>query len=157
MNWSPLLSIEHGPKRIRALERGMLVIEHLSTKGLSTLADLRVATGLTNATLLRILTTLQHRGWVRRNIVEGQYELTHSLGQILGANARAHPLAEMAAPILLEMQTRQLGFPSDLCALVAPGRLEVVESTRIRGPFAPGWASVRLWCDLPMGAPFWPM
>lgn len=127
-----------GPKRIRALDRGLMVVEHLSNAGLSTLAELRAATGLTNATLLRVLATLQDRGWVRRNIVEGQYELAHALGSVLGANARAHPLAEIAAPFLLDMRTRQRGFPSDLCALVGPGTLEVVESTRIRGPMAPG-------------------
>jgi IclR family transcriptional regulator, mhp operon transcriptional activator len=126
------------PKQIRALERGLSVVEHLSNFGLSTLADLRRATGLTNATLLRILSTLQARGWVRRNIVEGHYELAHSLGNVLGASARAHPLAEIAAPILLDMRTRQLGFPSDLCALVGLGQLEIVESTRVRGPMAPG-------------------
>lgn len=127
-----------GPKRIRALDRGLVVVEHLSNSGLSTLADLRRRTGLSNATLLRILATLQDRGWVRRNIVEGQYELAHSLGDVLGADARAHPLAEIAAPFLLEMETRKRGFPSDLAALLAPGKLEIIESTRIRGPFAPG-------------------
>ncbi|KPA21647.1 Acetate operon repressor [Shimia sp. SK013] len=131
-----------GPKRIRALDRGLSVVEHLSNSGLSTLADLRAATGLSNATLLRNLATLQDRGWVRRNIVEGHYELAHSLGEVLGANARAHPLAEIAAPILLEMKGRQLGFPSDLCALIGPGKMEIVESTRIRGPMAPGRTSL---------------
>ena len=124
-------------KRIRSLERGLAVIEQLSNRGVSTLADLRRGTGLTNATLLRILETLQERGWVRRNIAEGQYELAHSLGVRLGASAKAHPLAELAAPILLEMKSRQIGLPSDLCSIVGPGRLEVVESTRLRGPMAP--------------------
>lgn len=113
------------------------MVEHLSRSGQSTLSDLRTATGLTNATLLRVLATLQDRGWVRRNIAEGQYELAHSLGKILGDSARAHPLAEIAAPILLGMETRRLGIPSDLCALIGPGQLEIVESTRMRGPLAP--------------------
>lgn len=126
-----------GPKRIRSLERGLSVVERLSNYGPSTLADLRRSTGLANATLLRLLTTLQARGWVRRNIVEGQYELTHSLGNLLGASARAHPLAELAAPILLGMTSRQVGLPSDLCTLVGPGKIEIVESTRSRGPMAP--------------------
>ena len=131
------MSQPDGPKRVRALDRGLEVIEHLSNNGLSSLGSLRRATGLTNATLLRLLATLQDRGWVRRNIVEGQYELAHSLGALLGENARAHPLAEIAAPFLLEMKCRRLGLPSDLCAIVGPGRLEIVESTRIRGPLAP--------------------
>lgn len=124
-------------KRIRSLERGLAVIEQLSNRGVSTLADLRRGTGLTNATLLRILETLQERGWVRRNIAEGQYELAHSLGVRLGASAKAHPLAEAAAPILLGMKSRQTGLPSDLCTITGPGSLEVVESTRLRGPMAP--------------------
>lgn len=126
------------PKKIRALDRGLSIVEHLSNSGLLTLAELRKASGLSNATLLRVLATLQARGWVRRNIAEGQYELAHSLGDVLGANARAHPLAETAAPILLDMETRNRGFPSDLCAVIGPAKMEVVESTRVRGPLAPG-------------------
>ena len=125
-------------KSIRALDRGLSIVELLSNRGVQTLAQLRRATGLSNATLLRVLTTLQKRGWVRRNIAEGQFELAHSLGDVLGANARAHPLAEIAAPFLLDMETRKLGFPSDLCAVVGPAKMEVVESTRVRGPLAPG-------------------
>jgi len=131
-----------GPKRIRALDRGLAVVEHLSNHGLSTLAALRRSTGLSNATLLRLLATLQDRGWVRRNIVEGQYELAHSLGDVLGANARAHPLAELAAPILLDLRPRRSGLPSDLCVPVAPGKIEIIESTRLRGPMAPARTSL---------------
>ena len=39
------------PKQIRSLNRGILVVEHLSNHGLSSLAYLRQATGLSNATL----------------------------------------------------------------------------------------------------------
>lgn len=124
-------------ERVRALDRGLDLVEHLSQRGQMTLADLRHATGLANPTLFRLLATLQHRGWVRRNIVEGRYELSHSLGQLLGENARAHPLAEYAAPILLSLKSRQAGWPSDLCAVIEAGRVEIVESTRLRGPMAP--------------------
>ncbi len=134
---------ENGPKagpqsgRIRALERGLDVVEYLSRHGNVTLAELRQATGLGNATLFRVLGTLRQRGWVRRNLVEGRYELSHTLGSILGEEARAHPLAELAAPILLELKTRQAGWPSDLSAVLSAGRIEVIESTRLRGPLAP--------------------
>lgn len=132
------MSETNPPKQIRALDRGLAVVEHLSTNGLSTLADLRNATELPNATLLRVLATLRERGWVRRNIVEGQYELAHSLGRLLGAQSRAHPLAELAAPVLLSMQSRKKGLPSDLCTIIGPGHMKLIESTRVRGPMAPG-------------------
>lgn len=122
---------------IRALDRGLILIELLAKNGTMTLAEVRHASGLANPTLLRVLATLQNRGWVRRNIAEGHYELSHSLGALLGETAHAHPLAEFAAPVLLDLKGRRDGLPSDLCAIIAPGRIEVVESTRIKGPMAP--------------------
>lgn len=123
-------------KSIRALDRGLQIVELLAQRGQMGLADLRKASGLSNPTLLRILLTLQNRGWVRRNIVESRYELAHSLGNLLGEAARAHPLAEISAQFLLGLSSRKAGWPSDLCALIGPGRLEIVESTRLRGPMA---------------------
>lgn len=122
------------PKRIRALDRGLAVIEFLSRNGQSTLADLRHSTGLSNATLLRVLGTLADRRWIRRNIAEGKFELAHSLGDILGKTARAHPLAEIAAPYLVRMASLDKGFPSDICTMLAPGKIEIIESTRIKRP-----------------------
>ncbi|WP_299475494.1 helix-turn-helix domain-containing protein [uncultured Roseibium sp.] len=124
-------------ERVRSLERGLEIIEYLSRRTRTSLADLRQATGYSNATLLRLLASLQHRGWVRRNIVEGQYELSHSIGKVLGEKARAHPLAELAGPILLDLKGRQAGLPSDLNAVMGAGRIEIIESTRLRGPMAP--------------------
>lgn len=123
-------------KTIRALDRGLQVVELMSQLGTMSLADLRKGTGLSNPTLLRVLLTLQERGWVRRNIAEGRYELAHSLGNMLGETARARPLAEIAAPILLDLKGRQAGWPSDLCTVIGPGRIEIIESTRVRGPMA---------------------
>ena len=78
------------------------------------------------------------RGWVRQLIVEKRYELSHSLGDILGAEARAHPMAEIAVPILLELRQNPYSLPSDLCAIRGFGQFEIIESTRLRGPMAPG-------------------
>lgn len=128
---------EQTQERLRTLDRGLAIVEFLSRNGPTPLAGLRKTTGLANATLLRLLFTLQERGWVRRNIAEGQYELAHSLGDLLGQRARAHPLAELAAPFLLNMRSRELGLPSDLCTIMALGKLEIIESTRMRGPMAP--------------------
>ena len=71
-------------KRIRAVDRALLVIEVLSQSGSCSLTELRQKTGLDNAGLLRILGTMIDRGWVRQLIVEKRYELSHSLGDILG-------------------------------------------------------------------------
>ena len=125
-------------KRIRAVDRALLVIEVLSQSGSCSLTELRQKTGLDNAGLLRILGTMIDRGWVRQLIVEKRYELSHSLGDILGAEARAHPMAEIAVPILLELRQNPYSLPSDLCAIRGFGQFEIIESTRLRGPMAPG-------------------
>jgi len=125
-------------KRIRAVDRALLVIEVLSQSGSCSLTELRRKTGLDNAGLLRILGTMIDRGWVRQLIVEKRYELSHSLGDILGAEARAHPMAELAVPILLDLRQNPYSLPSDLCAIRGFGQFEIIESTRLRGPMAPG-------------------
>ena len=76
-------------KRIRAVDCALLVIDVLSQSGSCSLTELRQKTGLDYAGLLRILGTMIDRGWVRQLIVEKRYELSHSLGDILGAEARA--------------------------------------------------------------------
>lgn len=120
-------------KRIRAVDRALQVIGVLSQSGSCTLTELRQKTGLDNAGLLRILGTMIDRGWVRQLIVEKRYELSHSLGDILGAEARAHPMAESAMPILLELRQNPYSLPSDLCAIRGFGQFEIIESRRQRG------------------------
>lgn len=120
-------------KRIRAVDRALQVIGVLSQSGSCTLTELRQKTGLDNAGLFRILGTMIDRGWVRQLIVEKRYELSHSLGDILGAEARAHPMAESAVPILLELRQNPYSLPSDLCAIRGFGQFEIIESTRQRG------------------------
>ena len=124
-------------KKIRAVERALLVIETLSQSGSLSLIQLRQKTGLDNATLLRILTTLTDRGWVRPLIVEKKYTLSHSLGARLDTSAWAHPISELAAPVMLALKSNPFHLPSDLCAIVGEGIVEIVESTRQRGPLAP--------------------
>ena len=124
-------------KQIRVVDRALNVIETLSANGPLSLVQLRAKTDLDNATLLRILSTMIARGWVRKLLVEKKYELSHALGTILGAESRAHPIAELAAPVLLELKSNALGLPSDLAAIVGPGLFEIVESSRLKGPMAP--------------------
>jgi len=124
-------------KKIRSIERALTVIETLSQSRSLSLVQLRQQTGLDNATLLRILSTLIARGWVRQLIVEKKYELSHNFGAIFGSASWANPITELATPILLTLKSNPLKLPSDLCAIKGDGIFEIVESTRIRGPMAP--------------------
>ena len=124
-------------KTIRSIERALTVIETLSQSPSLSLVQLKRKTELDNATLLRILSTLIERGWVRQLIVEKKYELSHNFGAIFGAATWAHPITELATPILLGLKSNPLNLPSDLCAIKGDGLFEIVESTRLRGPMAP--------------------
>ncbi|MGC6516822.1 MAG: helix-turn-helix domain-containing protein [Candidatus Puniceispirillaceae bacterium] len=131
-------------KRIRAVERALAVIEALSIHGSSSLVQLRAKTGLDNATLLRVLWTLIERGWVRQLIVEKKYELSHSLGTFFSSHKHANPMAEIAAPILIELKSNPLELPSDLSTILGEGLIEITESSRLRGPMAPSRTALGL-------------
>ena len=131
-------------KKIRAVERALAVLEILSTHGSSSLVQLRQKTGLDNATLLRILWTLIDRGWVRQLIVEKKYELSHALGTIFHSHMRANPMAELSAPILVDLKSNALGLPSDLSTIMGEGVIEITESSRLRGPMAPSRTALGL-------------
>ena len=55
-----------------------------------------------------------------------------------GAEARAHPTAEISGPILLDLGQNPYSLPTDLCAIRGFGQFEIIESMRLRGPMAPG-------------------
>ena len=64
-------------KRIRAVDRALLVIDVLSQSGSCSLTELRQKLGLDYVGPLRILGTMNNRSWVRQLIVEKRYELSH--------------------------------------------------------------------------------
>lgn len=136
--------MSHSYKKIRAVERALMVIETLSVHGSLSLVQLRSKTGLDNATLLRVIWTLIERGWVRQLIVEKKYELSHSLATIFSSHNRANPMAEISAPVLVSLKSNALSLPSDLSTIMAEGIIEITESSRLRGPMAPSRTALGL-------------
>ena len=124
------------PQRIRSVSRAITVVEHLAKHGRSSLVQLHQATGLSNAALMRVLSTLIHHGWVRRRLSEGQYDLTYSMASMLIAKPHSHPFAELAAPILVALQS-SIRWPSDVAICVGPGKVRILESTRSQGALSP--------------------
>ncbi len=125
-------------KTVRALTRGLAVLEVLNHERACALKHLHATTGIAKPTLLRLLRTLAAAGYVRRGMVDGLYRPTvnmRRLGGDMDADAR---LAEVAAPILDDLRG-VLGWPSDL-AVYHRLAMEIVESSRFRKPF-----------DLPFG------
>jgi len=113
---------------IRALARGLEVIEYLQSTSPTSLAELHKGTGLPKVTLLRILHTLQDEGWVYRGIGDDRYRLSYHLHH-MGDNLMAKDaLTEAAGPVLDALQTDVL-WPSDV-AIRKGLVMEIVETTR---------------------------
>ena len=62
--------------QIRSIARALELLNAMNERQPCTLADLHVATGLPKPTVFRILATLKHEGYVKREGGLGQYRLT---------------------------------------------------------------------------------
>ena len=121
-----------GPKTIRALERGLQVLDALQASPIASLQHLHVVTRIPKTTLLRILVTLERAGLVSRRLADGHYRLgTHA--SVVRKRDRHERVAEVAAPVLIRL-CEKVRWPSDL--FVAAGDcLEKRETSRPQSPF----------------------
>lgn len=124
------------PKRIRSVERTLEIVEYLAKHGASTLIELRKETGLSNSTLLRCLATLSDRGWIRRYLAEGRYELTSKISSEFNLASLGDPISELCASHLHTLRDNT-GWPSDVAFRGRTGTLTIVETSRVRGILAP--------------------
>lgn len=120
-------------RTVRALTRGLAVLEALNHRRACALKDLHAATGIAKPTLLRLLRTLAAAGYVRRGMVDGLYRPTVNMRRLGGDMDIDARLAEIAAPILDALRN-ETGWPSDL-AVYHRQAMEIVESSRFRKPF----------------------
>lgn len=141
------------PKTIRALERGLEVMQYLQHKRAATLNDIYKSTGLPRPTLLRILRTLELGGLVRRGIGDGLYRNSFKLQRLAENLDESDRLAEIVAPTLDKMCQRVL-WPSDLCVLRegADIYMEVKETSRPSSPFTVNRISIGQQINLPLSA-----
>lgn len=120
-------------KTIRALARGIEVLQILQRQGPMQLHDLHLTSGIPKATLLRILKTLIEQGAVFQRMFDGAYMPSYSLVEMAGLMDREQGLVEAAAPVL-EKLTEEIEWPSVL-AVPRPTHMEVLESNVGRSYF----------------------
>jgi IclR family mhp operon transcriptional activator len=120
-------------KSVRALERGLQVLEQVRESDAVTLKDLHRHTRLSRATLLRALKTLEQRGWVQIG-ADGVYRPGAAMFADGTTSSRRHQtLAGLVLPILNELG-RKVVWPSDVG--VCRGRsMVILESSRRNSPF----------------------
>lgn len=126
-------------KSIRALARGLEVLQILQTSGALTLHDLHRLSGLPKATLLRILKTLKERGVVWQRMVDAAYVPSFSLSELAGRMDREQELVEVASPVLADLSD-EIRWPS----VLAVPRLTHMEVLETNAPHA-------YFDDIPLG------
>jgi IclR family mhp operon transcriptional activator len=113
-------------KSVRALERGLLVLETIKTLGSVNLAELHNRTSLPRATILRSLRTLQESGWITSRGNEAEYRPGPKLG---GATAPSKvSIADLSAPVLQKL-TKAVNLPADV-AVRRGTRMLIIQSSR---------------------------
>jgi IclR family mhp operon transcriptional activator len=118
---------------IRALERGLQVLQFLQLHPISSLHDVHAATRISKPSLLRILHTLEQSGLASKRLGDGRYRVSANLTRVARRRAGFDRIAEAAAPVL-DRLCQQISWPSDL--LVPAGdHMEIVETSQTHSPF----------------------
>jgi IclR family transcriptional regulator, mhp operon transcriptional activator len=118
---------------VRALERGLRVLEALEADPIASLHDLHGATGISKPSLLRILQTLEQFGLVSRRLGDGCYRTSTNLTRMPRRHARYDRVAEAAAPVL-DRLCRKISWPSDLM-VPATDHMLIAETSQTQTPF----------------------
>lgn len=117
---------------VTALLRGLAVLEAVAAQGAASIKDLHAATGYPKATLVRLLETLIHAGYVRAS---GGDRPTYALtARALGLAERfdhGRHLAAAIGPVLTEFQAA-IPWPSDL-AVFDRDAMVILETSRRPG------------------------
>lgn len=117
-----------GTKTVRALERGLDVLAAVQARRGVSLHELHGLTGLSKATLLRLLLTLTGKKLVWQRLADGAY-LPFSRAALSAPEASAGRIAEVASPLMKALSER-VAWPS---VLAAP-RLDHIEIIETNSP-----------------------
>lgn len=117
-------------KSIRALARGLEVLQLLQRSGALTLHGLHGRTGIPKASLLRILKTLKAQGLVWQRMADDAYAPSFTLADLAARMSREQELVEVASPLLGELSDA-IRWPSVL-AVPRLTHMEVIETNASR-------------------------
>lgn len=101
---------------VEALMRGLRVLEAVNRIGPCRLADLEAGQLLSRGTLVRMLETLIHAGYVRRSEGAGLYAATPACRKLSAGFDPSREIARRADPVLARLQQRA-GWPCDVAVL----------------------------------------
>ncbi|TPL00751.1 MULTISPECIES: IclR family transcriptional regulator C-terminal domain-containing protein [unclassified Mesorhizobium] len=120
-------------KPVEAVLRGLEVLRVLNRKNPATVRTIHWETGVDKSTIIRMLETLIHAGYVARDAVNGTYSVTGRVLQLSTGFSRYDTASEACAEILAKFREAQ-GWPSDF-VIRDDDAMILVQTSRSSGPF----------------------
>ncbi|MFV1463839.1 MULTISPECIES: DNA-binding transcriptional regulator [unclassified Phaeobacter] len=127
---------------VRSVERAMAVLEEMNRVKSSTVAQLHLRTKLAKPTIVRLLQTLEHIGYVSRDERQSGYVLTSKV-MSLSAGFHNDPLVVEAGRAYAIALTKQVTWPVSI-AIPDQGDVVVRFSTIPDSPISPFHATVNM-------------
>jgi IclR family transcriptional regulator, mhp operon transcriptional activator len=118
---------------VRALSRGLDVLDALDTSDGMLLRDLHRITALPKPTLLRLLATLESRGYVTQRLADGHWRRTLR-GRSPTSSEPRERLLDCSKSVLRYL-CKDVAWPSDI-AIYREGTMEIIDTTRGLSPLA---------------------
>jgi IclR family mhp operon transcriptional activator len=118
-------------KPVIALARGLEILRAINVEREATVGSLYKATGLDKATIVRMLETLEHEGYVSRDPHRAAYTVTGRCLLLTQGYDHHIWVGKIAEPVMREFR-RQIGWPSDI-AVFDHDAMVVAQTTREPG------------------------
>ena len=113
----------------RSVERGLNILEVISSNGVCSLAFLAERTGLPKPTILRICATLVQQRWLTQSRSDSRYRVGSRFPRVNSRPTTIDTLVEAGASAILSLSDAT-GLGVDLAAPIGNGRVEIVDTTR---------------------------
>jgi len=121
-------------KPVIALTRGLEILRVVNQERQATIRAIHAATGLDKATIVRMLETLEHEGYVMRDPDQAIYSPTGRT-LVLSQGFDRHLWIGRTAESIMNEFRKRIGWPSDL-AIFDRDAMILVRSTRDEGPLS---------------------
>lgn len=117
---------------VTAVLRGVEVLRLVNRLSPTTVKAIHYETGYDKATIVRMLQTLIHAGYVIQDDATGTYSVTGRVLQLSVGYSMHDRIAALCSPLLAELR-KSIGWPSDFAIRDAESMI-VVQTSRTQGP-----------------------
>ena len=119
-------------QEVRALDRGLRILEILGQNGWTTPRALSHLAEIDRSSIYRLLSTLVEAGYAVKRAEDGSFALTAKISAIGDGFTQNELASQIVAPHLRNL-TRQINWPSDYAVLLG-GEVTIIESTHRISP-----------------------